>query len=76
MTRLNDFALFILAYMEDHELTRQALADLIGVNRMTLRYWLKGDANPAYDTIIQICRALDVGVEDLFPDDCVKGGRI
>lgn len=72
MTRLNDFSIFIISYMEDHGLCKNQFAKLIGVTHASVEHWVNGIANPTYETIVRMCRKLSVPVTALFPEDCLK----
>ena len=48
MKNLNDFALFILAYREDHHLSKDKMAELLGVTHETIKLWEDGKANPRF----------------------------
>ena len=51
-------------------LSQQQLADLAGVSRQTINAIEKGDYNPTIRLCIDICRALDKTLDELFwPED-------
>ena len=52
------------------DLSQQQLADLAGVSRQTINAIEKGDYNPTLRLCIDICRALDKTLDELFwPED-------
>ena len=52
------------------DLSQQQLADLAGVSRQTINAIEKGDYNPTIRLCIDICRALDKTLDELFwPED-------
>ncbi|MBR0374912.1 MAG: helix-turn-helix transcriptional regulator [Mogibacterium sp.] len=48
------------------DLSQQQLADLCGVSRQTINAIEKGDYNPSINLCIQICKALDKTLDELF----------
>ena len=44
--------------LEKYELTQYALAKVLGVERTTVYRWVKGDRDPASDTVVEIVEAL------------------
>ena len=48
------------------DLSQQQLADLCGVSRQTINAIEKGDYNPSINLCIQICKALDRTLDELF----------
>ena len=50
-------------------LTQQDLADKLGVSRQTIISIEKGDYNPTINLCIEICRALDKTLDELFWED-------
>lgn len=48
------------------DMTQQDLANAVGVTRQTIVAIEKGDYNPTVNLCIQICRALDRTLDDLF----------
>ena len=52
------------------DLSQQQLADLAGVSRQSINAIEKGDYNPTIRLCIDICRALDKTLDELFwPED-------
>ena len=51
--------------MEKH-LTQKALADLVGVTRVTIARYEIGDRDPKGKTLVRIARALGVSTSDLL----------
>ena len=47
-------------------LSQQQLADLLGVSRQTINAIEKGDYNPSSRLCIDICKALDKTLDELF----------
>lgn len=52
---------------DERGLTQQALADLAGINKVTLNHIEQGKGNPSVSTLEKIAGALDVEVRDFFP---------
>lgn len=50
-------------------LTQQDLADKLGVSRQTIISIEKGDYNPTINLCIEICRALDKTLDEMFWED-------
>ena len=50
------------------DLSQQALAEMVGVSRQTINAIEKGDYNPTIKLCIDICKALDKTLDDLFWD--------
>lgn len=48
------------------DMSQQDLADKVGVSRQTINAIEKGDYNPTINLCIQICKALDCTLDDLF----------
>ena len=48
------------------DLSQQELADLVGVSRQTVNAIEKGDYNPSIRLCIDICKALDKTLDELF----------
>ena len=48
------------------DLSQQELADLVGVSRQTINAIEKGDYNPSIRLCIDICKALDKTLDELF----------
>ena len=51
------------------DLSQQELADLVGVSRQTINAIEKGDYNPSIRLCIDICKALDKTLDELFWED-------
>ena len=52
------------------DLSQEALAQMVGVSRQTINAIEKGDYNPTIRLCIDICRALDKTLDELFwPED-------
>ena len=48
------------------DLSQQELADLVGVSRQTINAIEKGDYNPTIRLCVDICKALDRTLDELF----------
>lgn len=48
------------------DLSQQALADMVGVSRQTVNAIEKGDYNPTIRLCIDICKALDKTLDEIF----------
>lgn len=48
------------------DLSQQELADRVGVSRQTVNAIEKGDYNPSIRLCIDICKALDKTLDELF----------
>lgn len=48
------------------DLSQQELADQVGVSRQTINAIEKGDYNPSIRLCIDICKALDKTLDELF----------
>lgn len=48
------------------DLTQEELADLVGVTRQTIGMIEAGNYNPSLNLCIEICKALDRTLDDLF----------
>lgn len=48
------------------DMSQQALADVVGVSRQTINAIEKGDYNPTVRLCIDICKALDRTLDELF----------
>ena len=51
------------------DLSRQALADLVGVSRQTINAIEKDDYNPTIKLCIAICKVLDKTLDELFGEE-------
>ena len=51
---------------QSRTLTQAQLAELVGVSRQTVNYIEQGTYCPSTKLALQLARALDVAVEDLF----------
>ena len=48
------------------DLSQQELAEMVGVSRQTINAIEKGDYNPSIRLCIDICKALDKTLDELF----------
>jgi len=51
------------------DLTQEELADVVGVTRQTIGMIETGNYNPSLNLCIEICKALDRTLDDLFWDN-------
>ena len=51
------------------DLSQQELADKIGVSRQTINAIEKGDYNPTIKLCIELCKALNKTLDELFWDE-------
>ncbi|AAM32591.1 helix-turn-helix transcriptional regulator [Methanosarcina mazei] len=49
-----------------HDLTQEALANLVGVRRETIVFLEKGKYNPSLKLACRIARSLDTTIDELF----------
>ena len=49
-----------------HDMSQAQLAEAVGVSRQTIIAIEKGDYNPTINLCIEICKVLDVTLNDLF----------
>lgn len=52
-----------------HDMSQAQLAEAVGVSRQTIIAIEKGDYNPTINLCIEICKVLDVTLNDLFWND-------
>lgn len=52
-----------------HDMSQAQLAEAVGVSRQTIIAKEKGDYNPTINLCIEICKVLDVTLNDLFWND-------
>ncbi len=55
-----DFIDILKDIMVDQNLNQSQLAKLVGVKQSQVSEWLKGKSKPGYDSLKQICKALDI----------------
>ena len=51
------------------DMSQQQLAEAVGVSRQTINAIEKGDYNPSIRLCIDICKALDKTLDELFWED-------
>ena len=51
------------------DMSQQELAEAVGVSRQTINAIEKGDYNPTLNLCIEICKALEKTLDDLFWGD-------
>ena len=56
---------------QDKKISQQDLASYLGVGRTAIANWENGMARPDLDSIVPLCRALDISANTLFgiPDE-------
>lgn len=59
----------IRAIMEEHNLSQQKFADILGVNQTTVSQWLLGHKKPGFDSIRLIYEKFGVAPNALFGVD-------
>lgn len=59
----------IKAIMRDREMTQSDLADLVGMNKATVSYWLSKRSMPNTNNMQALANALGVAVNDLISSD-------
>ena len=64
--------LIIKAIREDKNISQQAIADEVGINRSYLSAIENGVFMPAMDILLKISRALDCKYTDLYEEDELK----
>ena len=52
--------------MQEHELSQQAFADILGVNQTTVSQWILGRKKPGYDSILLLYEKFDIEPNLLF----------
>lgn len=52
--------------IEQSDRTQSDLAKQIGVSQSEISHYIKGDRAPALDTLANLCKVLDVDVNDIF----------
>lgn len=50
----------------DHNLSRQDLADILGVNYQTIGYLERGDYNPSLDLALRLSEHFQIPIEAIF----------
>ena len=50
----------------------QKFAEMMGIEPATYRYYERGGSEPGFETLLRICRALDVTMNDLFQQSATK----
>lgn len=50
----------------EKQITQQELADTLYVTRQTVSRWEKGHNYPTLDMLVEICRVLDIEINDVF----------
>ncbi|MDE6614694.1 MAG: helix-turn-helix domain-containing protein [Clostridia bacterium] len=52
--------------MQEHNLSQQKFADIIGVNQTTVSQWLRGRKKPGYDSLLLIYEKFNIEPNVLF----------
>lgn len=68
---VNKFALNFCHLLDDRNITREKIAEELGVEPRTVYYWIGNQRHPNYDCLIKISRLLSVSIDDLL----IWGGR-
>lgn len=53
--------------LKERGLTLKAFSDLSGISQPNLSNYINGNISPTLDTVCKIAKALNVDVQDLFP---------
>lgn len=64
---------------EERGITYNSLAQQAGISNSTLSYLLRGISRPNLHTVLQVCNALDVSLNDLIDEteyDRIFSGRV
>ena len=74
MRLLGNGKTFLQVFREDRDLTRKMLAEQTGISVRTIESWEQHRTDlgsAAYDTVMKICKVLDVKPDDLIeePDE-------
>lgn len=64
----------IQLYRKQKHLTQKQLANLVSVNEITIRSYEGNRFRPKYDTVIALCKALEVPLDALLPE--TKGNLV
>lgn len=62
------FGRAVRAHREESGLTKERLALMVGINRLTLRRIEAGEANPTLDVIQRIAKGLDAPLSELMAE--------
>ena len=52
--------------MQEHNLSQQKFADMLGVNQTTVSQWLLGKKKPGYDSIAMLYEKFEIEPNSLF----------
>lgn len=58
-----DFIDILKEIMVDFNLNQTQLAEKIGLKQSQISEWLKGKSKPGYDSVKQICKALQISAD-------------
>ena len=56
------FCFVIEQYMENHQMTQQQFADLVGISRRSLIKYLQGQSIPKVNTMRRICKTINIDI--------------
>lgn len=56
---------------EDADLSQKALADILGVDPVSVNRWEHGDSKPNWDYLRKLSKALNVSIDYLLENDAV-----
>lgn len=63
------------ALVRSQGMTLAAFSREIGINRITIRCWLRGKYSPTLDQYVRLCRVLEVELEHLVTPSAVPAKR-
>ena len=58
-----EFKTILCEFLKEYSLTQQQFANKIGVKQSQVSEWLKGKANPGYDTLKSMAIAFDISAD-------------
>lgn len=71
-TENNVFAKKLKKAMDAKSITQKALAEHLGFSRQTVGYYLQGQSEPRFDTLVKIANFLDVSTDYLLTDTDIR----
>lgn len=66
----------IFKLMEARVISQHEFARMTGISQSTISDWKNKKTTPTADKIPAICRALNVSIQDIFPDDRIEGEKL
>ena len=57
---------------KDNNLSQEQLAEKLGVSRQSVSKWENGEAYPEMDKVLQICKMLNLNIDELLNQDIKK----